>query len=50
MEANYVKKRMGSILLSSLLTMSLLAGCTGDNEPGNAEPAEGTEPAVQALT
>jgi len=45
-----VKKRMGSILLSSLLTMSLLAGCTGDNEPGNAEPAEGTEPAVQALT
>lgn len=41
---------MGSILLSSLLTMSLLAGCTGDNEPGNAEPAEGTEPAVQALT
>nr|WP_244661081.1 extracellular solute-binding protein [Paenibacillus sp. CFBP 13594] len=30
--------------------MSLLAGCTGDNEPGNAEPAEGTEPAVQALT
>ncbi|WP_339284550.1 ABC transporter substrate-binding protein [Paenibacillus sp. FSL R5-0486] len=45
-----MKKRMGSILLSSLLTMSLLAGCTGDNEPGNAEPAEGTEPAVQALT
>jgi len=45
-----VKKRMGSILLSSLLTMFLLAGCTGDNEPGNAEPAEGTEPAVQALT
>jgi len=45
-----VKKRMGSILLSSLLTMSLLAGCTGDNEPGNAEQAEGTEPAVQALT
>lgn len=41
---------MGSILLSSLLTMSLLAGCTGDNEPGAAEPAEGTEPAVQALT
>nr|WP_246318006.1 extracellular solute-binding protein [Paenibacillus taichungensis] len=41
---------MGSILLSSLLTMSLLAGCTGDKEPGNAEPAEGTEPAVQALT
>lgn len=41
---------MGSILLSSLLTMSLLAGCTGDNEPENAEPAEGTEPAVQALT
>lgn len=41
---------MGSILLSSLLTMYLLAGCTGDNEPGNAEPAEGTEPAVQALT
>ncbi|UOK63356.1 extracellular solute-binding protein [Paenibacillus sp. OVF10] len=36
--------------MSSLLTMSLLAGCTGDNEPGNAEPAEGTEPAVQALT
>lgn len=45
-----MKKRMGSILLSSLLTMFLLAGCTGDNEPGNAEPAEGTEPAVQALT
>ncbi|MEO2256472.1 ABC transporter substrate-binding protein [Paenibacillus amylolyticus] len=45
-----MKKRMGSILLSSLLIMSLLAGCTGDNEPGNAEPAEGTEPAVQALT
>lgn len=45
-----MKKRMGSILLSSLLTMSLLAGCTGDNEPGTAEPAEGTEPAVQALT
>lgn len=45
-----MKKRMGSILLSSLLTISLLAGCTGDNEPGNAEPAEGTEPAVQALT
>ncbi|QLG38080.1 extracellular solute-binding protein [Paenibacillus sp. E222] len=45
-----MKKRMGSILLSSLLSMSLLAGCTGDNEPGNAEPAEGTEPAVQALT
>ncbi|MEK3778464.1 ABC transporter substrate-binding protein [Paenibacillus sp. FSL K6-4396] len=45
-----MKKRMGSILLSSLLTMYLLAGCTGDNEPGNAEPAEGTEPAVQALT
>ncbi|WP_405130949.1 ABC transporter substrate-binding protein [Paenibacillus sp. FSL H8-0317] len=45
-----MKKRMGSILLSSLLTMTLLAGCTGDNEPGNAEPAEGTEPAVQALT
>ncbi|WP_091012832.1 MULTISPECIES: extracellular solute-binding protein [Paenibacillus] len=45
-----MKKRMGSILLSSLLTMSLLAGCTGDNESGNAEPAEGTEPAVQALT
>ncbi|RAW15828.1 MULTISPECIES: extracellular solute-binding protein [Paenibacillus] len=45
-----MKKRMGSILLSSLLTMSLLAGCTGDNEPGNAEPAEATEPAVQALT
>ncbi|MDT9720324.1 extracellular solute-binding protein [Paenibacillus sp. ClWae2A] len=45
-----MKKRMGSILLSSLLTMSLLAGCTGDNEPGNAEPAEGTEPEVQALT
>ncbi|WP_339305226.1 ABC transporter substrate-binding protein [Paenibacillus sp. FSL R5-0519] len=45
-----MKKRMGSILLSSLLTMSLLAGCTGDNEPGKAEPAEGTEPAVQALT
>ncbi|WP_440113771.1 ABC transporter substrate-binding protein [Paenibacillus sp. QZ-Y1] len=45
-----MKKRMGSILLSSLLTMSLLAGCTGDKEPGNAEPAEGTEPAVQALT
>ncbi|WP_339311143.1 ABC transporter substrate-binding protein [Paenibacillus sp. FSL k6-2145] len=45
-----MKKRMGSILLSSLLTMSLLAGCTGDNEPGNAEPAEETEPAVQALT
>lgn len=41
---------MGSILLSSLLTMTLLAGCTGDNEPGNAEPAEGTEPSVQALT
>ncbi|MGN7415029.1 ABC transporter substrate-binding protein [Paenibacillus sp. SAF-068] len=45
-----MKKRMGSILLSSLLTMSLLAGCTGDKEPGNAEPAEETEPAVQALT
>ncbi|WP_433922072.1 ABC transporter substrate-binding protein [Paenibacillus taichungensis] len=45
-----MNKRMGSILLSSLLTMSLLAGCTGDKEPGNAEPAEGTEPAVQALT
>ncbi|WP_145149458.1 extracellular solute-binding protein [Paenibacillus xylanexedens] len=45
-----MKKRMGSILLSSLLTMSLLAGCTGDKEPGNAETAEGTEPAVQALT
>lgn len=45
-----MKKRMGSILLSSLLTISLLAGCTGDNEPGNAEPAEETEPAVQALT
>ncbi|MFX3647213.1 MAG: ABC transporter substrate-binding protein [Paenibacillus sp.] len=45
-----MKKRMGSILLSSLLTMSLLAGCTGDNEPGNAEQVEGTEPAVQALT
>ncbi|WP_340014766.1 ABC transporter substrate-binding protein [Paenibacillus sp. FSL K6-1318] len=45
-----MKKRMGSILLSSLLTISLLAGCTGDKEPGNAEPAEGTEPAVQALT
>lgn len=44
------EKRMGSILLSSLLTISLLAGCTGDNEPGTAEPAEGTEPAVQALT
>ncbi|TDL65381.1 extracellular solute-binding protein [Paenibacillus amylolyticus] len=45
-----MKKRMGSILLSSLLTMSLMAGCTGDNEPGNAEPAEETEPTVQALT
>ncbi|WP_339846950.1 ABC transporter substrate-binding protein [Paenibacillus sp. FSL W7-1088] len=45
-----MKKRMGSILLSSLLTMSLLAGCTGDKEPGNTEPVEGTEPAVQALT
>ncbi|SEO61994.1 extracellular solute-binding protein [Paenibacillus sp. OK076] len=45
-----MKKRMGSILLSSLLTMSLLAGCTRDKEPGNTEPVEGTEPAVQALT
>ncbi|WP_338540897.1 ABC transporter substrate-binding protein [Paenibacillus tundrae] len=46
-----MKKRMGSILLSSLLTMSLLAGCTGGaSEPSATEPEEGTEPAVQALT
>ncbi|MEN1989059.1 ABC transporter substrate-binding protein [Paenibacillus hubeiensis] len=45
-----MKKRMGSILLSSLLTMTLLAGCSGGAEEETAKSAESTEPKAEALT
>src|SRR5690348_9752460 len=47
-EANDMKKRMGSIMLSSLLTMALLAGCTGGSE--TTRPDDNTVTPSEALT